>query len=83
MINNIIDRRSNEFNCRVDVVFEMFRTDSPLHDTKIREELLVKEAIEFASRQVQLVTVYLYDASWIKNNSESISYTHPLLSNSL
>ncbi len=83
---NILDqRRANEYNTHVDVVYEVFNGDAGVlpeateEYTEWQSQTTVQKAISIAQGLVGSVTVFLYDPGWVIDNYGFIVVIHPKL----
>ena len=81
---NVLDqRRVNEYNPEVDVVFEVFDAEThPMQKsvddfTEWMPRVTVYQASGYAARFSASVTMYLYDPGWVGNNFGFIVILHP------
>ena len=79
MINNILDQRRNEHNLLIEGVFEIFTADSADHLTEWFECVRIDGLIKLAMEHERLVTVYLYDCYWIRDNMGLLAVIHPII----
>lgn len=84
---NILDqRRANEHNPTVDVVFEVFNVvgmeqlpDGVEEYTEWQARVSVHDAVCIAQRMVGSVTLFLYDPGWVIDNYGFVFVIHPKL----
>lgn len=85
-IFNILDqRRANEHNPHVDVVYEVFADNwanfsLPANTRDFTEwqcRTTVEKAVVIAQRFVGKVTMFLYDPGWVNDNYGFIVVVHP------
>lgn len=77
---NVIDTRSNEYNSKCDVVFEIFSNTSVRPDieayTEWANSVYVYDVIHYAMGIKSLVTVYFYDENKVKEDHGYLSAVH-------
>lgn len=83
---NILDqRRNNEYNPNIDVVYEIFEVKGISDElpngsdtyTEWQARTTVAEAIEVADKFVGSVTLFFYDPGWVITNYNRIVIIHP------